>query len=145
MTGAPFATEQEVTEERVDVNVDGAKELERLSHEVVEAIGRKNAVELGSILDDGFAHLSSDNQRQTKEEFVRAIIEGAYTIDEIGFDSLRVECRGEVGVAAGIQRARGHLPDGTSFLSVGAFTDVFRRTDGGWRLWLANSVELPSS
>lgn len=124
---------------------DGRKELLRLSHEIVEAIGRKNAEVLAEILDDDFVHLPSDGQRQTKEEFIKAVLEGAYTIEAIGLESLQVECLGDGGVAAGIQRATGHLPDGTSFVSVGAFTDVFRRTGDGWRLWLAHSVQLPEA
>ena len=126
-----------------DVNADAAEVLARVSRKILEAIGRKNAEVLDAILDDAFVHLSSDNQRQTKQEFVSGVTEATYTVDEIGFDSLRVECGVEVGVAAGIQRARGHLSDGTEFVSVGAFTDVFRRTEAGWRLWLAHSVELP--
>jgi ketosteroid isomerase-like protein len=121
------------------------EELTQLSHRILDAIRRKNSDVLEAVLDDTFAQVSSQNQRQTKREFVAAVTEATYTIDEIGFDWLRVECREEVGVAVGIQRARGHLPDGIEFLSVGAFTDVFRRTADGWRLWLAHSVELPSS
>jgi len=127
------------------MSTDSTEELTRLSREVVEAIGGKNAEVLGAVLDEGFVHLSSDNQRQTKQEFVSAVTEAAYTIDEIGFDSLRVEIRDEVGVAVGVQRARGHLPDGQEFVSVGAFTDVFRHRDGRWHLWLAHSIELPES
>ena len=125
------------------MSADVTAELVELSREIVEAIEAKNADVLGAVLDDRFVHLSSDNQRQTKQEFVSAVTEATYRIDQISFDSLRVECLGEVGVATGIQRARGHLPDGQEFVSVGAFTDVFRQTDGGWRLWLAHSVELP--
>jgi hypothetical protein len=124
---------------------DVTEELTQLSHRILDAIRRKNSDVLEAVLDDTFAQVSSQNQRQTKREFVAAVTEATYTIDEIGFDWLRVECREEVGVAVGIQRARGHLPDGIEFLSVGAFTDVFRRTADGWRLWLAHSVELPSS
>jgi ketosteroid isomerase-like protein len=117
------------------------EELTQLSHRILDAIRQRNSDALEAVLDGSFVHLSSENQRQTKQEFIAAVTEATYTIDEIGFDWLRVECRGEVGVAVGIQRARGRLPDGVEFLSIGAFTDVFRRTDDGWRLWLAYSVE----
>ena len=117
------------------------EELTQLSHRILDTIRPKNSDVLEAVLDESFVHMSSQNQRQTKQGFVAAVTEATYTIDEIGFDWLRVECRGDVGVAIGIQRARGHLPDGMEFLSVGAFTDVFRQTDDGWRLWLAYSVE----
>ena len=123
------------------MNGDETEELTQLSHRILDAIRRKSSDVLEAVLDDSFVQMSSQNQLQTKQEFVAAVTETPYTIDEIGFDWLRVECRGDVGVAVGIQRARGHLSDGMEFLSVGAFTDVFRQADDGWRLWLAYSVE----
>ena len=121
---------------------EATSDLTRLSREIVEAIRDKDAERLEQVLDSGFVHLSSDGGRQSKQEFVDTVTGATYTIDEIDFDSLRVECFDDVGVAAGVQRARGHLPDGTAFVSLGAFTDVFKLADGRWRLWLAHSVEL---
>ncbi|MGH9463281.1 MAG: nuclear transport factor 2 family protein [Vicinamibacteria bacterium] len=120
---------------------DVTEELTQWSHRILDAIQRKDSAVLEEVLDESFVHISSQGQRQSKREFISAVTEATYSIEEIGFDWLRVESRGEVGVAVGIQRARGHLPDGMEFLSVGAFTDVFCRTDDGWRLWLAYSVE----
>jgi ketosteroid isomerase-like protein len=117
------------------------EELTQISHRILDAIQGRNRAALEAILDDSFVLIDSGNKTQTKREFVSTVTEATYTIDAIGFDWLRVECRGDTGVAVGIQRARGHLPDGTGFVSVGAFTDVFRQTDDGWRLWLAYSVE----
>jgi len=128
-----------------DVSEQATEELTRLSQEVLNAIREKDGTALDRVLDDRFVHVPSGSQTQSRQQFVDSIVAATYTIEDIGFDSLRVEVRDDVGVVAGVQRARGHLPDGQEFCSVGAFTDVFRRTGDGWRLWLAHSVEVPSA
>ena len=122
---------------------DRADELTEMSHRILDAIREKSADVLDAVLDDGFVHLFGPNGRQNKSAFIENVTQAAYTITEMGFDWLHVETQGNVGVAVGVQRARGQLPKGEPFTSVGGFTDVFRRTDDGWRLCFVHSIELP--
>ncbi len=117
--------------------------LLRISEEILRAIASRNSETLNAILDEDFVHLQSGGERLTREEFVNNIVEAPYTIEEIGFESIRIEDQDNIAVAVGIQRAQVRLPNGETLVSRGSFTDVFQKKDGSWKLWLAHSTELP--
>lgn len=78
-------------------------------------------------------------------ELARAIAErDGEKLEEILIElsGLRVRFADDVAVVVGIQKANVELEDSGAVSSVGSFTDVFRRVDGRWRLWLAHSTEL---
>ena len=118
------------------------EELLRISEEILRAIASRSPESLNTILDDGFVHLQSGGERLTKDAFVSNIVDPPYTIEEIDFESIRVEVQENVAVAVGIQRAKVRLPGGETLVSRGSFTDVFRNKGGSWKLWLAHSTEL---
>ena len=94
---------------------------------MLEPLGVVSTARLFSGLHHHFMELLRD---LTPEDWSRPTLAGSWTVRD---------------VAVGVQRAKGHLPDGQEFVSVGAFTDVFRHRDGRWHLWLAHSIELPES
>lgn len=118
-----------------------------LSHEIIRAIAERDDQALNRILDDDFVHFASGSEPsspQTKQEFVSAITRADYQIVDISLESLRVKFDGDLAVVAGIQKAEVRLADEQTLASCGSFTDVFRRVDARWRLWLAHSTELPA-
>lgn len=120
-------------------------ELIDLSHEIVRAIAERDETFLNGILDDDFVHLASSSEPsspQDKRAFVKAIATAPYEIVDISVSSLRVKFTDDVAVVVGIQNADVQLDNGRAARSSGSFTDVFRRVDGRWRLWLAHSTEL---
>ncbi len=114
------------------------EELLRISEEFLRAIASRSSEALDTILDEGFIHLQSGGERLTRDEFVSNIADAPYTVEEIDFESIRVEVQENVAVAAGIQRAQVRLPDGETLVSRGSFTDVFQKKNGSWKLWLAH-------
>lgn len=120
-------------------------ELIDLSHEIVRAIAERDASVLSRILADDFVHVASTHEPsspQDKRAFVDAITTAPYEIVDISLHSLRVQFTDDVAVVVGIQSAEVRLDNGQSASSTGSFTDVFRRVDGRWRLWLAHSTDL---
>lgn len=57
-------------------------------------------------------------------------------------ENLRVNLYNDVAVLTGVQHARVRMEDGKEAVSSVAFTDIFRREQGGWRMALAFGVEL---
>jgi uncharacterized protein (TIGR02246 family) len=118
-----------------------------LSHELVRAIAGRNASALANILHDDFVHLASSDEPsspQDKEAFINAIATAPYEIVDISLSALRVRFADDIAVVVGIQKAQVQLENQDKLTSAGSFTDVFRRVDGRWRLWLAHSTELPA-
>ena len=116
-----------------------------LSHEIVRAIAERDENALNEILADDFVHFASGTEPsspQNKHEFVNAIASADYEILDIALNSLRVKFDDELAVVVGIQNAGVRLANEQTVTSSGSFTDVFRRVDGNWRLWLAHSTEL---
>ncbi|HEV3470778.1 MAG TPA: nuclear transport factor 2 family protein [Pyrinomonadaceae bacterium] len=116
----------------------------RAESETMEAIGRKDAAALGRILDEEFVYRTPSGAELSREEFLQNVASLPVEILSVRGDGLRANVFGETAVITGVQRARVRDGDGQEAESVVAFTDVFVRGRGRWRLRLAYGVELPS-
>jgi ketosteroid isomerase-like protein len=120
-------------------------ELIDLSHALARAIAERDGDTLDGILHEDFVHLASGEQPsppRDKTAFMEAIRGAGYDIVAMEVNSLRVKLAEDVAVVVGIQDARVELAGAEQVSSTSSFTDVFRRVDGRWRLWLAHSTEL---
>ncbi len=118
-------------------------EFTRVSHVILDAIVTRNARTLDACLADDFVSLAPGGGRQRKHEFIQAITEAAFDVTSASFEGLEIETFGDVAVVVGIQRAEVRLPSGVQVTSRAAFTDVFVRQGGGWRLRVAQATDLP--
>ncbi|MDQ3804687.1 MAG: nuclear transport factor 2 family protein [Acidobacteriota bacterium] len=115
----------------------------RAESETMEAIGRKDAAALGRILDVDFAYRTPSGAELSRDEFLQNIASMPFEILAVRGDGLRADAFGDTAVVTGVQRARVRA-DGAEQESVVAFTDIFVKRRGRWRLRLAYGVELPS-
>lgn len=113
----------------------------RAERETMEAIGRKDTAALGRILDEGFVLRTPAGGEVARAEFLRGVAAQPAEILSVRGEGVRADVFGETAVVTGVQRARVRL-DGKEFDSVGAFTDIFVKRRGRWRLRLAHSVDL---
>ncbi len=116
----------------------------QLERETMEAIKQKNAARLNEILADDFVHRSAGNPDTSKADFIKGILAIPVTILEIWGDDLKVSSYGEVAILTGIQRVKTKDSAGKEEAGANAFTDVFVKRGGKWRMVLAYSVELPA-
>ena len=114
----------------------------RAEGETMKAIGRKDAAALGRILDEEFAYRTPSGAELSRDEFLKNITSMPFEILNVRGDGLKADVFGDTAVVTGVQRAR-VLAEGKEQESVVAFTDVFVKRRGRWRLRLAYGVELP--
>ena len=114
----------------------------RAEGETMEAIGRKDAAALDRILDAGFVYRTPSGAELSRSEFLSNVTSLPFEILSVGGEGLKADAFGETAVVTGVQRAR-VLAEGREQESVVAFTDVFVKRRGRWRLRHAYGIELP--
>jgi hypothetical protein len=77
-----------------------------------------------------------------KYAFVGAAISADFTITSLSFDFLSVDVLEDTGVVCGVQRGTVKLGSGEEKTARTAFTDVFVRQSGAWKLRVATSADL---
>ncbi|HEX8559366.1 MAG TPA: nuclear transport factor 2 family protein [Pyrinomonadaceae bacterium] len=115
----------------------------RLERETMEAIRTKDARALGRVLADDFVYRAPGSEIG-RADFLKGVASLPGRILSVEGEDLRVSVYGETAVLTGVQRSRVRTDDGAEHSSVVAFTDVFVRRGGRWRLALAYGVELPA-
>ena len=144
-----FAAELEKTDretamargDRMDVSSD-VTSLERISHEIFEAIRTKDVARLGAMLADDFVYQTPGAADVGRDAFLAGIEAIDGTIEAITGEDLRVRVVARVGIVTGIQRATVLTPAGDRVRSSVAFTDVFEFRGAGWVLVLAYGVDV---
>jgi ketosteroid isomerase-like protein len=79
-----------------------------------------------------------------KSAFLAQIKSIPVKINALWSEDMKVNLYGEVAVLTGTQKAKTQDDSGKEETSATAFTDVFVRRNGKWRLALAYGVELSS-
>ena len=127
-----------------DRNQDSAEDILQLEREIMEAIKTKNASALEPLVGDDFVYRTHFGAESNKQEFLQSIAAFPVEILSIRGEELKVNVYGDTAVLTGVQRAPARPPEGSPEESAVAFTDVFVRRDGRWRMTLAYGIELPS-
>ena len=120
-----------------------AEAILRLEREIMSHIRAKDAEALGRILTDDFVYRTPEAET-SREDFLKNITSIPGRILSVEGTNQRVSVYGETAVLTGVQRAHVRADDGTEQEGLNAFTDVFVRQNGRWRLALAYGVELPA-
>lgn len=115
----------------------------RLERETMDAIRSKDVRALGRVLADDFVYRAPGSE-VGRADFLKGVAELPGRILSVEGEDLKVSVYGETAVLTGVQRSRVRTDDGAEHSSVVAFTDVFVRRGGRWRLALAYGVELPA-
>jgi ketosteroid isomerase-like protein len=119
--------------------------LKQAEQRIFHAIQARDVTALDAELHKDFVLSTLGHPEQDRRAFLATIREMPYQILEIRGEEIRVRMLGDVALVSGMQRARVALPDGGAVVNAAtAFVDAFVRTDAGWRLLHAVSVELPS-
>jgi ketosteroid isomerase-like protein len=114
----------------------------RLERETMDAIRAKDAKALERVLAPDFVY-RAPGAELSRAEFLQNIASLPGRILSVEGAELRVNVYGDTAVLTGVQRSRVKTDDGAEHPSAVAFTDVFVRQRGRWRLSLAYGVELP--
>jgi ketosteroid isomerase-like protein len=115
----------------------------RLERETMDAIRARDAKALGRILSDDFVYRTQDAE-VSRADFLGNITSLPGRIISVEGRNLRVSVYGETAVLTGVQHAVLRTDDGVEHPSAVAFTDIFVKRRGRWRLALAYGVELPA-
>jgi len=114
----------------------------RLERETMDAIRAKDAEALERVLAADFVY-RTPGAELSRAEFQQNIASLPGRILSVEGSELRVNVYGDAAVLTGVQRSLLRTDDGAEHASTVAFTDVFVRQGGRWRLSLAYGVELP--
>jgi ketosteroid isomerase-like protein len=113
-----------------------------LSHAILEAIVRHDSTALATYLSRDFLLMGAEG-RHDRAAFLEGVGSATFEARSFGFEWIDVQILGATAVAAGVQRVD-VVSGGRDVTSRSAFTDVFVRESGGWRLGAAHSVDLPA-
>ena len=119
-----------------------AESILRLERETMDAIRAKDAKALERVLAADFVY-RAPGAELSRAEFLQNVASLPGRILSVEGSELRVNVYGDTAVLTGVQRSRLRTDDGVEHASTVAFTDIFVRQVGRWRLSLAYGVELP--
>lgn len=119
-----------------------AESILRLERETMDAIRAKDAKALERVLASDFVY-RTPGAELSRAEFLQGVASLPGRILSVEGSELRVNVYGDAAVLTGVQRSRLRTDDGVEHASTVAFTDVFVKQGGRWRLSLAYGVELP--
>lgn len=115
----------------------------RLEKEIMRHIRAKDTRALERLLTEDFVY-RTPGAEVGRADFLKGVAAVPGLITSVEGEGLRVSVYGETAVLTGVQRARVRADDGSEQEGVNAFTDVFVKRNGRWRLALAYGVELPA-
>jgi ketosteroid isomerase-like protein len=113
----------------------------RLERKTMDAIRARDAKALEGVLAEEFVY-RAPGAEQNRAEFLKAVASFPGRILSVEGTELRVNVYGETAVLTGVQHARVGDEKGAELTSTVAFTDIFVRRGGRWRLALAHAVEI---
>jgi uncharacterized protein (TIGR02246 family) len=109
------------------------------------ALERKDPELFRQVLAEDFVCHSPGQAQQQREAFVLAITRMPFTLVHVSAEELAVHLFDTVAVLTGIQVARLQMPTGAFVDERLALSNVFRQSEGQWRMALAHPVTLPNS
>jgi ketosteroid isomerase-like protein len=116
-----------------------------LEKETFEAIRNKDRAAMERILADDFLYRSPGAADAGKAEFIRIATTLPVKILRVWGENLQANIYNDVAVLTGLQHARVETEDGKEAVSTVAFTDLFVKREGNWRMVLAYGVEYKTT
>ena len=128
----------------INTPVETSQLILKIERDIMAAIKGKDSATLESLVADDFIYRTHFGAEANKSEFLKSIASFPLEILAIRGEELKVNVYGETAILTGVQHADVRTPEGNAEESAVAFTDVFARREGQWRMVLAYGVELPS-
>jgi ketosteroid isomerase-like protein len=119
-------------------------ELLALERRIMDAIRAKDIAGLRSLLAESFVYRNPASADAHLEDFLESVASLPVTVLSLSGEAVQAAVFGETAVLTGVQIAVTRQGEDAPATSRGAFTDVFIRQAGQWRLALAYAVDLPS-
>jgi ketosteroid isomerase-like protein len=120
-----------------------AEAVLRLEREIMNHIRDKDAEALGHVLTDDFVYRTPEAEI-SRADFLKNITAIPGRILSVEGTNQRVSVYGETAVMTGVQKAVVRTDGGVEHTGTTAFTDIFVKRRGRWKLALAYAVELPT-
>ena len=114
-----------------------------LEREIMKHIRAKDTRALERLLTADFVY-RTPGAELSREDFLKGVASVPGRITSVEGEGLRVSVYGETAVLTGVQKAVVRTDDGVEHTGTNAFTDIFVKRRGRWRLALAYGVELPA-
>ena len=114
--------------------MDDKKQIEQLYHEMYRAMVNKDRAELERVHDDSFVLVHMTGMRQSKDAFIKAVMDGTLNYYSAEHENMPVEISGDTAVLTGQSyvaaavfgggRSNWHLQQKCSL----------KKTDGVWKI-----------
>ena len=120
-------------------------ELLLMERRIMDAIRAKDTSALRSVLAEGFVYRNPAADDVRAEGFLVGVSSLPAAILSLTGQRVRADVFGDTAVVTGVQVAVTREGEDPPRTSRSAFTDVFVRAGGAWRLALAHAVDLPET
>jgi hypothetical protein len=124
--------------------VDDDAQLLRISHDIANAIGRRDVQALGAMLAPGFVHRSFNGATADATAFLDGVAAIPGEIAFVRLERIAVDVGNDAALLTGIQHAQLKI-DGQVIDDHRSFADFFIKTAGGWKLRAAADFPARSS
>jgi len=119
--------------------MDDRQQILQLYHDMYAAMTAKDEAELGRVHDDSFVLIHMTGMRQTKQQYIRAIMDGTLNYYSERTDSIEITVSGDTAVMTGRSRVSAAVFGGGRHTWRLALKFDVKKTDGQWRLTTAQA------
>lgn len=110
------------------------KEIERLYEDMYAAMVNKDEAELDRVHDDSFVLIHMTGMRQSKKEYISAIMNGTLNYYSSVKESLDIKVDGESARVTGRSRVTAAVFGGGKHVWKLELVLNLKKTDGGWKI-----------
>ncbi len=119
--------------------MDDKEQIIKLYHDMYAAMVAKDEAELVRVLDDSFVLIHMTGMRQSKQEYIRAIMEGTLNYYSEQTDSLDIDINGDTAVMTGHSKVTATVFGGGQHTWRLALKFGVMKTSEGWKLTKASA------
>lgn len=113
--------------------MDDKKEIERLYQDMYAAMVNKDEAELDRVHDDAFVLIHMSGMRQSKKEYIGAIINGTLNYYSSVKEALEIEISGDTAKVIGKSRVTAAVFGGGKHTWKLALDFDLKKTEEGWK------------
>ena len=119
--------------------MDDRQQILQLYHDMYAAMTAKDEAELDRVHDDSFVLIHMTGMRQTKQQYIRAIMDGTLNYCSEHTDSVDITVTGDSAVMTGRSRVSAAVFGGGRHTWRLALRFDVKKTNGQWRLTTAQA------
>ena len=119
--------------------MDDRQQILQLYHDMYAAMTAKDEAELDRVHDDSFVLIHMTGMRQTKQQYIHAIMDGTLNYFAEHTDSIDITVTGDTAVMTGRSKVSAAVFGGGRHTWRLALKFDVKKTDGQWRLTTAQA------